>query len=139
MRTQIPPQKWEWVAAVKREATLAKIPKQWILPNRVLQDAASRRNITGTFIEALLSDRERAITEITSPVLLGRIRDCQYTATEVALAYCKRAALAHQLNNCLHEIFFSDAIKAAGELDSHFANTGETVGPLHGLLVSLKD
>lgn len=42
-------------------------------------------------------------------------------------------------NNCLHEIFFSDAIKAAGELDAYLANTGETSGPLHGLPVSLKD
>ncbi|XXH01436.1 hypothetical protein Hte_007796 [Hypoxylon texense] len=130
---------WEWVAAAKRKATLAKIPEEWILPEYVIKDAAARRKITGSFIEALLSDRECAITNIASPVLIERIRERWCTAAEVTLAYCKRAAFAHQLNNCLHEIFFSDAINAAEKLDAHLANTGETVGPLHGLPVSLKD
>ena len=42
-------------------------------------------------------------------------------------------------NNCLHEIFFEDALHQAAELDGHFKRTGETVGPLHGLPISLKD
>lgn len=96
MRTQVP-HRWEWVADKKRKATLAKIPVEWILPEHVIKDAASRRKITGSFIEALLSDRECAITNITSPVLIERICERQYTSTEVTLAYCKRAAFAHQL------------------------------------------
>ena len=34
---------------------------------------------------------------------------------------------------------FEDAVKRARELDQHFAATGKTVGPLHGLPISLKD
>lgn len=34
---------------------------------------------------------------------------------------------------------FDSAIARAKSLDEHFARTGKTVGPLHGLPVSLKD
>jgi amidase len=39
----------------------------------------------------------------------------------------------------LTEIFIDRALKRAAELDEHFRTTGKTVGPLHGLPVSLKD
>jgi amidase len=41
--------------------------------------------------------------------------------------------------NCLHAIFFDAAIADAKKLDAHFAEHKTTVGPLHGLPVSLKD
>ena len=34
---------------------------------------------------------------------------------------------------------FDDAIQRATELDEHYKRTGKTLGPLHGLPVSLKD
>lgn len=39
----------------------------------------------------------------------------------------------------MHEIFFDQALKRAEELDNHFIATGCTLGPLHGLPISLKD
>ena len=42
-------------------------------------------------------------------------------------------------NNCLLEIFFDEAIARAKELDEHLGRTGKTVGPLHGLPISIKD
>jgi Asp-tRNA(Asn)/Glu-tRNA(Gln) amidotransferase A subunit family amidase len=41
--------------------------------------------------------------------------------------------------NCLTEMFIEDALDRAQSLDDHLSKTGETVGPLHGLPVSLKD
>lgn len=41
--------------------------------------------------------------------------------------------------NCLSEICFKEAERKAEELDEYFRNTGRTVGPLHGLPVSLQD
>lgn len=41
--------------------------------------------------------------------------------------------------NCLHEIFFDDAISEAQKLDDYFAEHRKPIGPLHGLPVSLKD
>lgn len=41
--------------------------------------------------------------------------------------------------NCLTVIMFDEGIAHAKKLDKHFAKTGEVLGPLHGLPVSLKD
>jgi hypothetical protein len=41
--------------------------------------------------------------------------------------------------NCLTVTMFDAALAHAKKLDEHFASTGKTVGPLHGLPVSLKD
>ena len=37
------------------------------------------------------------------------------------------------------EILFQDAIQRAKELDNHLARTGRTVGPLHGVPMTIKD
>ena len=55
------------------------------------------------------------------------------------LTCCQRAAIAHQLTNCLTEIFFEDALKRASELDAHLASGNPPLGPLHGVPISLKD
>lgn len=40
--------------------------------------------------------------------------------------------------NCLTEIMFESALSSASAIDDEFAKTGRSVGPLHGLPVSLK-
>ncbi len=42
-------------------------------------------------------------------------------------------------NNCLHEIFFEEALARATELDRYLSENGRPIGLLHGLPVSLKD
>jgi amidase len=51
----------------------------------------------------------------------------------------QRAAIAHQLTNCLTEIFFNDALHRAKELDAHLAAGNPPLGPLNGVPISLKD
>jgi hypothetical protein len=41
--------------------------------------------------------------------------------------------------NCLTEVFFSDALKRAKDLDACFHKEGRPVGRLHGIPISLKD
>jgi amidase len=41
--------------------------------------------------------------------------------------------------NCLSDVFFEEAIECAKALDDHLTRTGQVVGPLHGLPISLKD
>ncbi|EEH09735.1 fatty-acid amide hydrolase [Histoplasma capsulatum G186AR] len=53
--------------------------------------------------------------------------------------YDSRAAICHQLTRCLTEPLFEQALDRASELDAHFKRTGETMGPLHGLPISVKD
>jgi amidase len=62
-----------------------------------------------------------------------------YTSEVVTAAFCKRAAIAQQLTNCLTEIFFAQALVAARALDAEYRRTGIAAGKLHGLPVSLKD
>src|SRR6195952_1834431 len=44
-----------------------------------------------------------------------------------------------QQTNCLTEILFPEALARANFLDEHLEKTGEVIGPLHGLPISLKD
>lgn len=41
--------------------------------------------------------------------------------------------------NCLTEIFVERALARAAALDAYLKDTGKTIGPLHGLPISLKD
>ena len=51
----------------------------------------------------------------------------------------QRATIAHQLTNCLTEPLFEQALARATFLDQHLATTGQPLGPLHGLPISVKD
>jgi len=129
---------WRDVAEQKREATNSKIPREWVLSPSTLAEAGRHRDIT-LFIGGLLSAEERDITALESNEIVEKIAAKRYTAEQVTTAFCKRAAIAHQLNHCLHEIFFVEAITRARELDEEFERTGSTTGLLHGLPISLKD
>ena len=41
--------------------------------------------------------------------------------------------------NCVHEFFPEEALAQARDLDKYYAEHNTTVGPLHGLPISLKD
>lgn len=71
--------------------------------------------------------------------LAAKISARELTSIEVTRAFCHRAAIAHQLTNCLTEIFFDEALQQAERLDTILRETGKTLGPLHGVPVSLKD
>ncbi|KAG2366570.1 general amidase [Suillus spraguei] len=68
-----------------------------------------------------------------------KLASAEWTAVDVTTAFSKRAIVAHQLVNCLTEIFIDRALARAAELDNHLKKTGKVVGPLHGLPISLKD
>ncbi|BGO99798.1 hypothetical protein RTG_00634 [Rhodotorula toruloides ATCC 204091] len=130
---------WRDHAADKRARQAALIPKEWRLSPETLD--ATGDDVTGVPKTCgILSERELEITELDEvEELAKRIAKKTYTAVEVATAFSKRAAIAQQLTNCLTEIFFSEAIQQATKLDEILEKTGKTVGPLHGVPVSLKD
>ena len=70
---------------------------EWILPEDLLKETASISNITGPFIRKLMNKAEVAITEAPTAELVQQIRSRQWSANQVALAYCKRTAFTHQL------------------------------------------
>ncbi|CAF1403491.1 unnamed protein product [Rotaria magnacalcarata] len=131
---------WEEKAIKKRSSLLDLIPQEWRLPESILTALPN----DCTMIPAqcgILSELDLEITEINEiDELVHRIAEGRYTAVEVTTAYCKRAAIAHQLVNCLAEILFTQALDRAKILDEHYKSTGgKTMGPLHGIPISFKD
>lgn len=139
-RRTTPYRPWHEIAGAKKAEQLSRIPKEWILPDSALvTDAVDLRPIAS--LSGILSGRELEITGETydATALLAKIADGTYTSVEVVTAFCKRAAVAQQVCNCLTEIMFADAIAAAGKLDEEYSRTGKTVGPLHGLPMTFKE
>ncbi|KAF5228926.1 hypothetical protein FAUST_10725 [Fusarium austroamericanum] len=86
-----------------------------------------------------LTDQQIAITEAVPSHILDKISSGIWTAEQVLLAFVARATIAHYLTNPITEIFLQEALQRARELDHYFRQHGKTVGPLHGLPISLKD
>ncbi|KAF4337158.1 general amidase [Fusarium beomiforme] len=120
-------------------STLDKIPSKWRLSSKDLERAPQQRDITGSFIEQFLDEETISITSLKTVRVLKALSERQLTATRVVTAFCQRASVAHQINNCLHEIFFDQALGRARYLDDYYAENGKPLGPLHGLPISLKD
>lgn len=70
--------------------------------------------------------------------LLAQIASKELSSEEVVRAFCTRAAVAHRDVNCLTEVMFDEAVERAKELDEYLEREGKTMGPLHGLPVSVK-
>ncbi|KAG1757530.1 general amidase [Suillus lakei] len=127
---------WTALVAEKKQRQLKSIPQEWL----VTPPPPSALDVTD-FPETcgLLNAREIEITNTSVDVLLEKLANAEWTAVEVTTAFSKRAIVAHQLVNCLTEIFIDRALARAAELDDHLKKTGKVVGPLHGLPISLKD
>ena len=88
---------WQARAKAKVAEIHSRIPKEWRLDQVDLGKARNQRNLTGPFIESFLSDGEADIIRNDSLQLVEKIRSQRHTAVEVVQAYCKTAAIAHQI------------------------------------------
>ncbi|KAF2661866.1 acetamidase-like protein [Lophiostoma macrostomum CBS 122681] len=132
-------QHWEKIAATKRAALLGNIPPEYRIPPNLLPSDVQLDVTTFPRESGWFSQRELDITESTATAIVRNIASRAWSSEEVTRAFSKRAAAAHQLTNCLSEIFFLEAIEQAKSLDERQRTTGKVVGPLHGLPISLKD
>lgn len=137
-RRELPYKPWQDIAAEKKAEQLSRIPRDWHIPENLRTDATDLRPLAEA--SAILTDLELEITseKYDATSLLAKIADGTFTAADVVTAFCKRAAVAQQVCNCLTEIMFFEAIEAAKELDKTYKQTGKTVGPLHGLPMTFK-
>ncbi|CAI7572649.1 unnamed protein product [Penicillium glandicola] len=130
---------WESIAATKRQALKDSIPAEWVIPAGIFPPKDQLDVTTFPRESGFFTERELEITSTSAIVILSHLSSGSWTSEEVTKAFCKTAASAQQLTNCLSEIFFEKAITQAQELDIYFQETGKTKGPFHGLPVSLKD
>jgi amidase len=131
---------WQEIRDLKKAEQAARIPTEWKLASKDLpsEGTVDLRPVASS--SGILSARELEMTGETydATSLAAAIAEGTYSAEEVATAFCKRAAIGHQLCNNLTEIMFLDAFEDAKKLDAHFKETGKTVGPLHGLPMTFK-
>jgi amidase len=90
-------QDWQEVAAVKRADLLSSIPHDWVIPRDILPadnvlDVTVFRRTSG-----MLTAKEIRITDTGAVDIVEKISKRLWSAEEVALAFCKAAAIAHQL------------------------------------------
>jgi len=84
---------WEERAADKRNRINASIPAEWKIQNLPTDNSV----LDFPQKSGLLSDQELAITQSSASDLVKKLAQGELKAVDVTIAFCKRAALAHQL------------------------------------------
>lgn len=92
---------WLTQGEAKRQSILNAIPTKWRLADPV-PPATELRDVTGSYIQQYLSDREIEITESDAVDIVAQTTTGRWSAVEVTEAFCHRAALAHQLVRLPH-------------------------------------
>lgn len=92
---------WTELVAKKRAEVAKKLPAEWRLPSSVLDTVSATSDISVLDVPAkcgILTSRELEITEKYDAVeLVAKMAAKELSASEVTLAFCKRAAVAHQV------------------------------------------
>ena len=127
------------IALKKRQQRDTQFKKEWLVPESQLPSANTKDVSTWIEDSGVLSNSEQEITSALAETIVENIKAKKWTAVEVVKAFCHRASVAHQLTNCLSEVFFDAAINQAEELDLFQKESGKTLGPLHGLPIAMKD
>ena len=88
---------WRDIAAEAQARLRRSIPEEWqIAEDRLPPD--SRLDVTGFPSECgILSQHELNMTEQLAVDIVENLAAGEWTSEEVTLAFCKRAAIAHQL------------------------------------------
>lgn len=132
-------QSWEDIRAAKI-LEQSKLLAPYLVDNALIPSPEELNDVS-KFISTsnVLSDTIKHITSLNSRELLVEYSEGTLTAVQVTEAYCHRATLAHQLTNCLTEIRFHEALEEAQKLDKYFKDNKKLKGPLHGIIISVKD
>lgn len=131
---------WEDIVKRKREQRDKLLPSEWKL--RPPTNSTSFSPLNQVLNGGLLTPEELDWTDTAkydATETARRIAAGEVTAEQIVTAFCKRATAATSLANILTEINFEQAIARAKELDGILNSTGKTVGPLHGVPITIKD
>jgi amidase len=81
------------MASERKRKIQGKIPSEWRVDKTQLQGKCL---VDLPRASGLLTDKELLITELSAVQILVAMREQKFTATETTIAFCKRAAIAHQ-------------------------------------------
>lgn len=126
----------ESVKAICSEAqkgVLDAIPEKWRIRVQCWKKNKDARGVPEAC--GVLTPGQLDITSQDATSLLPKLHAGELNAVEVTEAFCARAAVAHQMTNCLTAFFPDEAREVARQLDEM---TRKPVGPLHGLPICVK-
>jgi len=88
---------WEEIGMRAQARLYESIPAEWRIPQDKLPPA-DQKDVTGfPYQSGLLAEREIVITNSLARDIVGKVAKSIWTAEEVTRAFCKRAAIVHQL------------------------------------------
>ncbi|KAI9668599.1 MAG: hypothetical protein M1831_001038 [Alyxoria varia] len=132
------PEHYHSIAKRKQAERDSRIPAEWKLETPPPASVLDVRDVPRK--SGILSQAELEITEkYDATPLAEAVRSGHLKCVDVTLAFCKRAAIAQQVTNCITEPLFDSALQRAAALDHHLHRHGIPVGPLHGIPISVKD
>lgn len=88
---------WEEIAAAKVEEVIASIPEEWIIPASIFPSKTTTNVSTFVAQSGMFSAHEIEITASSAVKITAKVAAKEWTAEEVTRAFCKSAAVAHQL------------------------------------------
>ena len=98
---------WEDIGEKARARLDASIPPEWRISEDKMPTAEQKDVMDVPFLSGLFTEREILITTSSATHIVSVIATGEWKAQEVARAFCKRAAVAHQLvrsaDNTTHE------------------------------------
>ncbi|KAK7216282.1 hypothetical protein V2G26_004285 [Clonostachys chloroleuca] len=128
---------WKPIAQASQTNLLQSIPEHWRLD---LHKYKSLKDVTSVpYTCGILTDTQLRITELTAVEIVRDLEARKLRAVQVLEAFAARAAIAHQLVNCLTDWFFEEGLRQAVELDAILDSGGKLKGPLHGVPIAVKD
>lgn len=131
-------QNYKEISAIARKRRDANTTAYYQPPKA--DEASLPNNLTEYALESgYYTSDERAIIESEAEDILKNVASKKWSSVEVAKAFCKASAYAQELTNCVTEVLYAEALERAQYLDGYLQKNGKTIGPLHGLPISLKD
>ncbi|KAM0323773.1 hypothetical protein ACHAPQ_008578 [Fusarium lateritium] len=128
---------WETIAKESQANILQSLPNRWRLN---VDDYKSFKDVTNVpYTCGLLTEAQLKITELTATEIVQQLQAQKLSAVQVLEAFAGRAAIAHQLTNCLTEWFYDKALEQAKDLDESLSRDGQVAGLLLGVPIGLKD
>lgn len=91
------------------------------------------------FLSLLTSDERHIVSDLSIPELTAKQLAGELSAHAIAVAYIKASIVAHLATNCVMQFLIPEALARARELDLYLKDNKKLIGPLHGVVVSLKE